>query len=670
MQKGSFSLRGWQEILETGRYTVSSDRIEAPGYGVLVLSGYGVLDLVPLWSLMKCRHIYAISSLEDTDDLKFDDESVDTPLVSPFLDSDDKSDDGEVLNKLDEYGNAGNFYRNRIINSLDGEDLAFPCMIGFRKFVAYFDPFLPMNIITHEVYNIIMVEGLKGTGRNLVAIVRDVYVFLGSFTYVTDFVVLEDIKEFIVIFERMKPEALRIHVTFLDDNLIDHSYGVSTDSEDTMYNDTLIGVTSVAQEGVTSYVVDLTALMENQSSLEDTTGLGSLSPLPMQVNTLAGNSPGKSSYANAAGKPNGKKFNIRTLFTPVGIGIDMVVLVESIQAISDRFANTEYGYFLGKRVAYHVVANYVRNTWGKFGLVRTMFNASTILFSFQFSSMDGLDGMLENGPWFIQNNPLILKKWHPNENLFKKDVSIFPVSVKLHGVPVTAFSDDGLSAISTKLGTPLMLDSYTSDMCKQSWGRSSYASVMIELRADVELKDNIVVAMSRLQGRVITHVMSVLKEDCDDQAFRGVPVGPKIAFKPQYEYRSVTKKPNISSSSNKKKCVEPTIEVSNSNPFDVLNSVDNDVEFGTNGGTSNLGNNEATPSGSSFMNIDNDGEFACNTPIGYGTNSLLEQWRDYYPDKDDYDPYDDDMYENHDLSEHLQSICDDLDITVCGRKKK
>ncbi|GKE27797.1 hypothetical protein Tco_1443181 [Tanacetum coccineum] len=157
--------------------------------------------------------------------------------------------------------------------------------------------------------------------------------------------------------------------------------------------------------------------------------------------------------------------------------------------------------------------------------------------------------------------------------------------------------------------------------------------------------------------------------------------------------------PNASSSGNKKKGVEPTIEVSNLNPFDVLNSVDNDVEFGTNG-TTNLVNNEATSSGSSFMNIDNDEEYASNTLIGkkidkiespiceetanlristsgkdgsdkgYGTNSLLEQWRDSYPNNNDYDPYDDDMYENHDLSKHLQSICDDLDITVRGRKKK
>nr|GEZ41891.1 hypothetical protein [Tanacetum cinerariifolium] len=45
-------------------------------------------------------------------------------------------------------------------------------------------------------------------------------------------------------------------------------------------------------------------------------------------------------------------------------------------------------------------------------------------------------------------------------------------------------------------------------------------------------------------------------------------------------YRHVPKKSTASSSGNKKKGVEPTIEVSNSNPFDVLNLVNNDGEFG------------------------------------------------------------------------------------------
>ncbi|GJX07467.1 hypothetical protein Tco_0195399 [Tanacetum coccineum] len=261
------------------------------------------------------------------------------------------------------------------------------------------------------------------------------------------------------------------------------------------------------------------------------------------------------------------KVKVRTLFTPGGNEIDVVVPVDSIRAISERFANIAYGFFLGENVAYPVVvANYVRNTWGKYGLLRSMFSSST--------------------------------------------------------------------------GSP-----------------SSYARVMIELRADVELKDNIVVAMPKItrDGHYICNVhveyewkppryssykvFGHIHEECPkntcvgekntmkkpSQTSQGVSVGPKVGFKPQKEYQHVPKKPNASSSGNKKKGVEPTIEVSNSNSFDVLNSVDNDVEFGTNEGTTNYINNGATSSGSSFMNIDNDGEFASNTPIGEKIDKIERQ---------------------------------------------
>ncbi|GJZ40424.1 hypothetical protein Tco_0586987 [Tanacetum coccineum] len=52
-----------------------------------------------------------------------------------------------------------------------------------------------------------------------------------------------------------------------------------------------------------------------------------------------------------------------------------------------------------------------------------------------------------------------------------------------------------------------------------------------------------------------------------------------------------------------------------------------------------------------------------------GTKSLLEQWRETYVN-DDYDPYDDDMYEGHDIHDNIQSMCDNLDIKVRGRMKK
>nr|GEV39139.1 hypothetical protein [Tanacetum cinerariifolium] len=218
--------------------------------------------------------------------------------------------------------------------------------------------------------------------------------------------------------------------------------------------------------------------------------------------------------------------------------------------------------------------------------------------------------------------------------------------------------EDGLSAIATKLSTPLTLDSYTSDMCMQSKGAG---------------------------------------EKNPSQTSQGVSVGLKISFKPYKEYRPVPKKPTTTSSSNKKKGVEPTIE-----------------------GTANLVHNGATSSGSSFMNVDNSsssttlitdkimkfkdlltsgqailmdkvgnplkkvefsGEYdskyevalvdndmarsIASERVGFGTQSLLEQWRDSYGNGDyDDDLYDDDMYEGQDLSHEIQAICDNLDIHV------
>nr|GFA28028.1 hypothetical protein [Tanacetum cinerariifolium] len=121
-----------------------------------------------------------------------------------------------------------------------------------------------------------------------------------------------------------------------------------------------------------------------------------------------------------------------------------------------------------------------------------------------------------------------------------------------------------------------------------------------------------------------------------------------MGFKPQKEYRSVTKKSNDSSSGNKKKGVEPTIEVSSSNPFDALNSVDNDGEFGIVESDSEV---DLVFDETANLRIPTSGKDVSDK--GYGTNSLLKQWRDSYPNNDDYDLYDDDMYENHIFSEQL-----------------
>nr|GEV18224.1 hypothetical protein [Tanacetum cinerariifolium] len=386
-----------------------------------------------------------------------------------------------------------------------------------------------------------------------------------------------------------------------------------------------------------------------------------VSALP-NVDTL--NEPSNTALINAGNKNGTKKSNIGACSTPIGTtasntsfelfptvsevhgipsptneenlndillrgnGIDVVVSVESIRAISERFVNTTYGFFLEKRVAYHVVANYVRNTWGKYGMAKSMLNSSTGLFSFQFRSMDV----------------------EPDVNLLKEDVENVLVWVKLHGVPITAFSEDGLSVVAMKLGTYLMFDSYTSDMCLQSWGMSSYARAMIELQADVELKDIIVVAMPKLTREGF--YTRTIRDP------RGVPVGSNVGFKPvKQAYRTVSTKPAANTSRSKKNDVEPTKQISNLNPFDKLwlkmmwilvdYPVDHDSE-------------------DEVASVDNDmARYMASEKVGFCTNSLLEQWRDTYEnDEYDYDPYIDDMYDGKKITDKIQAICDNLDIKV------
>lgn len=45
-----------------------------------------------------------------------------------------------------------------------------------------------------------------------------------------------------------------------------------------------------------------------------------------------------------------------------------------------------------------------------------------------------------------------------------------------------------------------MLDSYTSNMCMNSWGRPSFARAMIEVSSINALKEKVVVAIPKLNG--------------------------------------------------------------------------------------------------------------------------------------------------------------------------
>ncbi|GJU72093.1 zinc knuckle CX2CX4HX4C containing protein, partial [Tanacetum coccineum] len=97
---------------------------------------------------------------------------------------------------------------------------------------------------------------------------------------------------------------------------------------------------------------------------------------------------------------------------------DFVLPITAIHAMKHKFENSLVGFFVGKKVAFPLVKNYVTNTWAKFGFEKVMSDDDGV-FYFKFASLKGLEQVLEQGPWLIRNIPLMLTKWSPNMSLSK-----------------------------------------------------------------------------------------------------------------------------------------------------------------------------------------------------------------------------------------------------------
>ncbi|GJZ96178.1 RNA-directed DNA polymerase, eukaryota, reverse transcriptase zinc-binding domain protein, partial [Tanacetum coccineum] len=66
--------------------------------------------------------------------------------------------------------------------------------------------------------------------------------------------------------------------------------------------------------------------------------------------------------------------------------------------------------------------------------------------------------------------------------------SKLPIWVRLSDVPLESWSVDGISALASSLGKPLIMDTTTAAMCHNGMGRLDYARVLVEMVADKEFK--------------------------------------------------------------------------------------------------------------------------------------------------------------------------------------
>ncbi|GJS24293.1 retrovirus-related pol polyprotein from transposon TNT 1-94 [Tanacetum coccineum] len=254
-----------------------------------------------------------------------------------------------------------------------------------------------------------------------------------------------------------------------------------------------------------------------------------------------------------------------------------------------------------------------------------------------------------NGPWMIRGIPIHLNEWLPSVSLLKEKLSRVPVWVKFHDVSSVAHTSDGLNLMATKIGTPVMLDSYTNSMCLESWGRSSYARILIEINACNEFSDHLMIAVSNLELSGYTKETIRIEYEwkpphCRTSLPKTTPfVGTSKTSTSGHNKESSSNKGNTFSLSNsfaalndENLIIKEVASRVNLSLWMVMENHWKNVDY-----LGDLGNDDEVEP------VDNEMvTFWASKPtgVGYGPESLLEQWKESNA-KDDCDPYDDDMYE-------------------------
>ncbi|GJY80374.1 hypothetical protein Tco_0493125 [Tanacetum coccineum] len=218
------------------------------------------------------------------------------------------------------------------------------------------------------------------------------------------------------------------------------------------------------------------------------------------------------SYANKLSPTSLTKANLRKLDANVlnDADYDIWLPLASVHEVNNRMKNLLYSYFICKRLAFLIMEWFVRNNWEKCRL-KIVTLVKGFLF-FKFSSIEGVDSVLRD------------------------------VWVKFNNVALVSYTSDGLSLIAMKIGTLMMIDSHTNSMCLESWGRSSYARIMIEINACNDFSDKMVMIVPDLEGKGYTK--ETIRVEYDEKKkfggnngcsknFKLVLVKPKTHYRPK-----------------------------------------------------------------------------------------------------------------------------------------
>lgn len=148
------------------------------------------------------------------------------------------------------------------------------------------------------------------------------------------------------------------------------------------------------------------------------------------------------------------------------------------------------GHFVECTMATNELRYNLRRMWSKFGLLDVQVNANGRCL-FKFKNDEGMESVLDQGPWVVNNKPLFVQKWDPVLGMEKVEATKIPLLAELNNVPLEAWTEDGISALASSLGTPIRMDNVTAQVCQSGMGRAEYTRVLVEFDVNKGIKEEI-----------------------------------------------------------------------------------------------------------------------------------------------------------------------------------
>lgn len=216
------------------------------------------------------------------------------------------------------------------------------------------------------------------------------------------------------------------------------------------------------------------------------------------------------------------------------------------KGMANTFRTVLYGYFLGPRIPFPIVLRSVQNAWGKFGFRDATVNGHGFFF-FRFNDEGGCSQVVESSPLMIKGIPLFVAPWDPSKGIHKPEHTTCPLWIKFYNIPLVAFNREGISRIASAVGVPLKMDACTTNTCDNTWGRTSFAKVLVNVWASGDLTREVEVVIPHLSGKGEDVVKVELEYDWEPTQCSICKIfGHKVSSCPKAEIVQKKEIPNIS----------------------------------------------------------------------------------------------------------------------------